>query len=118
MSFIPTYYDVLFVIRGRDSYKTYSILVFLTEELDEIPKSMVPRQKDGLALFARTRLHDGESELEFVERTTAAIWEGNGDYCTVEVMMMDENERTEMYRPTRESYDITVGKENPHAHPW
>jgi len=40
---------------------------------------------DILAFWGEDYLCAGESEEEFVERITRAIWEANGDFCKVRV---------------------------------
>lgn len=41
--------------------------------------------EDDLRASAQSTLTDGETEEEFVERVSVAIWKANGGYCDVEV---------------------------------
>jgi hypothetical protein len=44
-----------------------------------------PPYDDKLLAYGEGRLCGGESEEEFVERLTHAIWKANGKFCPVEV---------------------------------
>ena len=60
----------------------------------------------GMTLSGDGQLCGGESEDEFAERITKAVWQANGQFCVVEVTATHlENLPYETYQLDRDDYD-------------
>jgi hypothetical protein len=75
-------YDMQVEITGLDQSREEAVKK--AAEL-EWPFDSWPPYDDKLLAYGEGQLCGGESEEEFVERLTRAIWTANGKFCPVEV---------------------------------
>ncbi|MCG8583112.1 MAG: hypothetical protein MI757_00170 [Pirellulales bacterium] len=74
---------------------------------------------DGIiVLTGQESLCGGESEAEFAERITKAIWQANGEFCEVEVRVTDlENIPCETYQLDEDGYERLQRVDSPAPEP-
>ena len=101
------FYDMTVQISGHDPAKVPQIQAAANEEwpLDDWWPSGEEDEEASMQASASDLLCGGESEEEFVERLSVAIWRANGSYCKVVVdATFMENLPYETHTPDESDY--------------
>jgi hypothetical protein len=101
------YYEMQVTIRKADPARTQEIQDAAS---DEWPFEDWNLEDDGrIWANAEGSLVGGESEKEFAERLTKAVWTANGAYCNVEIVATClENLPCEVYSFDEDDYQRTM----------